>query len=36
VKELASGKRRQGGKLIVKGATVDGTPLDPNHPWNRL
>jgi hypothetical protein len=35
VKELASGRRRQDGKLIVKGAKADGTPLDPNHPWSR-
>lgn len=35
VKELATGKRRQGGKLIVKGTKADGTPLDPNHPWSR-
>lgn len=35
VKELASGKRRQGGKLVVKGCKADGTPKDPNHPWSR-
>lgn len=35
VKELSSGKRRQDGKLIVKGARADGTPLDPKHPWHR-
>lgn len=35
VKELASGLRRQGGKLIVKGCDATGRPLDPNHPWHR-
>lgn len=35
VKELSSGKRRQDGKLIVKGSDVTGHPLDPNHPWHR-
>jgi len=35
IKEMASGKRRQDGKLIVKGCTADGTPIDPSHPWSR-
>lgn len=33
IKERSSGKRRRDGKLIVRGAKADGTPLDPNHPW---
>ena len=35
VKERTTGQRRQDGKLIVRGANADGTPLDPNHPWSR-
>jgi hypothetical protein len=35
VKELASGKRRQDGKLIVKGCDANGWPIDPNHGWRR-
>lgn len=26
-------QKRHGGK--VKGSAVDGSPLDPDHPWNR-
>lgn len=33
VKELPSGRRRNGGKLIVKGCFEDGSPRDPKHPW---
>jgi hypothetical protein len=36
IKEMASGERRQGGRLIVKGCDASGRPLDPNHPWNRM
>jgi 5-methylcytosine-specific restriction endonuclease McrA len=25
----------RGGKPVVIGCAPDGTPLDPNHPWNR-
>ena len=35
VKELASGKRRNEGKLRVVGADANGTPRDPNHHWNK-
>lgn len=35
IKELPSGKRRNGGKLYVKGCFPDGSPRDPNHPWYR-
>lgn len=33
VKELPNGKRRNGGKLVVKGCFADGSPRDPRHPW---
>lgn len=33
VKELPNGKRRNDGKLVVKGAFSDGSPRDPRHPW---
>lgn len=33
LKELPTGKRRQAGRPVVSGCTVDGTPLDPRHPW---
>lgn len=33
IKELANGKRRNDGRLVVKGCFPDGTPRDPNHPW---
>lgn len=35
VKEGASGRRGNGGRLIVKGCDASGRPLDPNHPWRR-
>jgi 5-methylcytosine-specific restriction enzyme A len=35
VKEMANGERRNAGKLVVRGCTPDGLPLDPAHPWNR-
>lgn len=34
-KELASGKRRRDGKMVVRGCDVAGQPLDPNHIWNQ-
>jgi len=34
VKELSDGRRRNGGKLRVKGVDAEGMPLDPGHPWN--
>src|SRR3979409_2439929 len=34
IKDDASGKRRSGGRLIVKGCGPDGTPLDPNSTWH--
>lgn len=33
VKELPSGKRRNAGKLTVRGCFPDGSPRDPSHPW---
>jgi hypothetical protein len=33
IKELSTGKRRNGGKLVVKGCFADGSPRDPTHPW---
>jgi len=33
IKEMPSGKRRNGGKLVVRGCFADGTPRDPKHPW---
>lgn len=33
VKELPSGLRRNGGKLVMKGCFEDGSPRDPKHPW---
>ena len=35
IKERWNGKRRQDGKLIVKGCDATGRPLDPSHPWHR-
>lgn len=35
VKEDRAGKRKSGGRFTVPGCAADGTPLDPNHPWNR-
>lgn len=34
IKERSSGLRGLDGQLSVKGTTVDGKPLDPQHPWN--
>jgi 5-methylcytosine-specific restriction endonuclease McrA len=33
IKELPNGRRRNGGRLVVKGCFADGSPRDPNHPW---
>ena len=33
IKEMSDGRRRNGGKLVVKGCFADGSPRDPNHPW---
>ena len=33
IKEMPNGKRRNGGRLVVKGCFPNGTPRDPNHPW---
>lgn len=35
VKEGASGERRNGGRLTVKGCGTDGWPADPEHPWRK-
>lgn len=35
VKEDATGKRRSGGKLTVKGCYPDGSPRDPASDWHR-
>lgn len=35
VKELAGGRRRNGGRLEVRGCDASGRPIDPTHPWNR-
>jgi hypothetical protein len=35
IKEDRFGTRRSGGEFMIRGSTVDGLPLDPNHPWNR-
>jgi hypothetical protein len=35
VKEHASGARRGGGALVVKGCDASGQPLDPSHHWNQ-
>lgn len=35
VKELPNGRRRAGGKLVVRGCDADGFPLDPNHSWHK-
>lgn len=35
VKERADGRRRQGGKLYVKGADASGIPTDPRHHWRQ-
>ena len=35
VKEDATGKRRSGGRLFVRGCRPDGTPLDPGAWWNK-
>lgn len=35
VKEQRGGARRRGGKPVVSGCTVDGSPIDPRHPWHR-
>jgi hypothetical protein len=34
VKEDATGKRRSGGKLTVKGCDANGNPLDPASSWS--
>ncbi|QIG99172.2 HNH endonuclease [Bradyrhizobium sp. 6(2017)] len=34
IKEMGDGRRRNGGRLVVKGCFADGTPRDPNHPWH--
>lgn len=34
IKEGAGGERRSNGRLTVKGAATDGSPIDPQHPWN--
>ncbi len=33
IKEMSDGRRRNGGRLVVKGCFPDGTPRDPSHPW---
>ena len=33
IKEMSNGKRRNGGRLVVKGCFADGSPRDPSHPW---
>lgn len=33
IKEGSTGRRANGGRLVVKGCYADGTPRDPLHPW---
>lgn len=33
IKELPGGRRRNDGKLTVRGCFADGSPRDPSHPW---
>lgn len=35
VKEAADGRRRNGGRLTVRGCDADGWPRDPAHSWNQ-
>ena len=35
IKEGASGRRGNGGRLMVRGCDASGRPLDPSHPWNK-
>lgn len=35
IKEDRAGRRKRAGRPVVSGCTVDGSPLDPRHPWHR-